>query len=833
MVTGGSMKRMQLLLLAGGSLLVAACSSTPVKATEPKTQSAATAPATASGAPALTGVRSESGETPQIVLAMAGKPGYASYSPQPDVFVVDLQRAVKASDLQIPSDLPAPLASISAEEAMELGIRLTRVTMRFSEPVKVDTTERADGGLAVAFSPRAETSIAAAQPMVDEPQVESAPIVSETAAVEVEPVAVAAIEDADLTGAPAATALRSVSTSGSGSELQIALGADGVVDYKIFKLSNPLRLVVDMPGVHNKVKQPTLDLGDPFVKRVRVATFKSAPAPVTRVVLDMDELVDHRVVRQRDGLKIVFGAAADLPLTSTQTAATKPADVNAAPRAEVTRLAETRREPVVETRREPVVEPRRETFVANSAADAPPPMVSAIPQETRPPANLVARNVAAENVFSDAPQVVNDRPVAVSGGTISPGTSRTLTPGERTYDGDPISLELNDAEIRDVLRTFAQLTGLNIAIDPQVSGRVTVNFQNIPWDQAFEIILKQNGLGFVQEGNVIRVGTLDRLSQEQDQIRTLAERERLNVELETVIKHLSYAKAADVSSLLREMASPRGKIIVDSRTNQLVITEIPTYLRTMLGLIETIDIPTPQVVIEARIVETTKNFSRQLGVQWGFEGALDPALGSGTGLNFPNRVGVTGGPFNFGAGNPVLTLSFGNVLGTFDLDIVLTAAEAEGLARIVSAPKVTTQDNQLAEIQSGVQIPIQTRVNFTTTVTYIDATLRLTVTPQVTAEDTVIMDIQVQKTEPVLGLAVVGGTNSPLTTRRAQTKLMVRDGGTTVIGGIYQATENRAQTRLPIVHQIPVLGNLFKSRTIDSRHDELLIFITPRIVRNS
>lgn len=818
MVTGGSMKRMQLLLLAGGSLLVAACSSTPVKATKPETQSAATAPAALSGTPALTAVRSEGGATPQIVLAMAGKPGYASYSPQPDVFVVDLQRAVKASDLQIPSDLPAPLASISAEEAMELGIRLTRVTMRFSEPVKVSATERGDGGLAVAFSSRGEAVVASAEPVVSEPEVIAESIVPSQPASLPEPAAIAMIEDADLTGAPAATALRTVSTSGSGSELQIALGADGVVDYKVFKLSNPLRLVIDMAGVQNKVRQQSLDLGDPLVKRVRVATFKSAPSPVTRVVLDMDELVDHRVVRQRDGLKIVFGAAADLPLTAAQVRPTT--------------VAEPKREPVQEPARVAVVEPRRETFVANSAAaDAPPAMVAAIPQEVRPPAASPTRTVAAENVFTDVPQVITNRPATVSGA--APGTSRTLTPGERTYDGDPISLELNDAEIRDVLRTFAQLTGLNIAIDPQVTGRVTVNFQNIPWDQAFEIILKQNGLGFVQEGNVLRVGTLDRLTQEQDQIRTLAERERLNVELETVIKHLSYAKAADVSTLLREMASPRGKIIVDSRTNQLVITEIPTYLRTMLGLIETIDIPTPQVVIEARIVETTKNFSRQLGVQWGFEGSLDPALGSGTGLNFPNRVGVTGGPFNFGAGNPVLTLSFGNVLGTFDLDIVLTAAEAEGLARIVSAPKVTTQDNQLAEIQSGVQIPIQTRVNFTTTVTYIDATLRLTVTPQVTAEDTVIMDIQVQKTEPVLGLAVVGGTNSPLTTRRAQTKLMVRDGGTTVIGGIYQATENRAQTRLPIVHQIPVLGNLFKSRTIDSRHDELLIFITPRIVRNS
>lgn len=816
MVTGGSMKRMQLLLLVGGSLLIAACSSTAGGGVVEVKKQPATA-AAADGVPAVVAVRAEGGETPKILLATEGKPGYASYSPQPDVFVVDFQRAVKGSELQIPTDLPAPLASISTEEAMELGVRLTRVTLRFAKPVTV-AANALDGMIEVTYQPRAESEAVAET--VEEVPLAPEPQVSETTIVAQQP---PPLPEPDLTGLPAAKSLRTINTSGSGTELQIALGADGVVDYKTFKLSNPLRLVVDLEGVSNKVKQQTVELGDPLVKRVRVSLFKSTPKPVTRVVLDMDELVDYRVVKQADGLRIVFGEAADTPLAlaSSDVRPAEPAYVAAAVR-------------------------RQETFVAHSATTDAVPAIDPMPQDVVPPAQTTTitttttttpRTVPTtvpENVFTEVPQTAADRQ-QLGGGTtsVAPGGSRTLTAGERTYDGDPISLELNDADIRDVLRTFAQLTGLNIAIDPQVSGRVTVNFQNIPWDQAFEIILKQNGLGFVQEGNVIRVGTIDRLAQEQEQIRRLQEQERLNVETETVIKHLSYAKAADAATFLTAMASPRGKIVVDTRTNQLVITDIPSYVRTMLSLIETIDIPTPQVVIEARIVETTKNFSRQLGVQWGFEGALDPALGSGTGLVFPNTVGVVGGPFNFGAGNPVLTLSLGNVLGTFNLDVVLTAAESEGLARIVSAPKVTTQDNQEAMIKSGVQIPVQTRVNFTTTVTYIDATLTLTVTPQVTAQDTVIMDIIVQKTEPLLGLEVIGGQNSPLSTRSAQTKLMVRDGGTTVIGGIYQATENRAQSRLPFVHSIPVLGNLFKSRTINSRHDELLIFITPRIVRNS
>ena len=410
---------------------------------------------------------------------------------------------------------------------------------------------------------------------------------------------------------------------------------------------------------------------------------------------------------------------------------------------------------------------------------------------------------------------------------------RTLSGGEKAYTGEPLSLNLKDADIKDVLRTFAQLTGLNIAIDPTVTGSVTVDFVDVPWDQALEVILRQNSLAYVLEGNVMRVGTATRLSEEAESNRRLSEQERLNVALSTVGFKLSYARANDVASLLREMASPRARIIVDHRTKQLIISEIPGYLQTMRNLIDSVDVPTRQVVIEARIVETTKLFIQQYGFNWGFHGTMDPSLGTGTGLVFPNRIDTVGGPFNFGVGNPVISFSLQNVLGTFTLDLALLAAETEGIARVISAPRVMTQDNTPAEIQSGFQIPYQTRINFTTTIQYLDATLRLAVTPQITQSGTVIMDIALQKTEPATGLAIEGSAGTPLSTRQAKTRLMVRDGGTAVIAGIYQTKENNAQTRMPFVHQIPILGNLFKTHNINSSHDELLIFITPRIARSS
>ncbi|HEX7418652.1 MAG TPA: type IV pilus secretin PilQ, partial [Thermoanaerobaculia bacterium] len=438
--------------------------------------------------------------------------------------------------------------------------------------------------------------------------------------------------------------------------------------------------------------------------------------------------------------------------------------------------------------------------------------------------------MTGENVFDEAAAAGNQGTQVGGGNIIAAG--RNIGGGGRVFTGDPISLNLKDADIKDVLRTFAQLTGLNIAVDPQVSGSVTVDFVDVPWDQALDLILRQNGLSFALEGNVMRVGTIDRLAQETAASRKLAEEERLSVPTTTLSFKLSYARAQEVANLLKDIASPRARIIVDARTNQLIVSEIPQYLQVMRGLIDTVDIPNRQVVIEARIVETTKIYNLQYGFSWSFNGLLDPALGTGTGLIFPNRVGFTGGPFSFtGGAAPILGLTLTDVLGTFNLDLAIAAAETNSLLKVISAPKVTTQDNTPAEIQSGVQIPYQTRVNFTTTVQYIDATLRLSVTPQITEAGTIIMDISVQKTTP--GQPIEGAAGTPLQTRQARTRVMVRDGGTAVIGGIYQASDTSASSGIPILKDIPVLGALFKSHSNNTQHDELLIFITPRIVRGS
>jgi type IV pilus assembly protein PilQ len=405
---------------------------------------------------------------------------------------------------------------------------------------------------------------------------------------------------------------------------------------------------------------------------------------------------------------------------------------------------------------------------------------------------------------------------------------------EQQFTGEPITLTLKDADVKDVLRTFSALTQLNIVLDPSVSGSVTVELREVPWDQALDLILRINGLDYVLENNVLRVAPISKLAQEKAAKAAFdMEKERAKP-LRTVVKPLSYAKASYVASLLSSesyLLSERGSVVVDERTNKLIIRDVVDRVEGILRLIETLDQPTPQVSIEGRIVETTREFSRELGVVWGFQATMDAAHGNDTGLDFPNSASVEGtvdlpsGEFG------TLGFSFADILNTFNLDFLLTAAESDGTAKIVSTPRVTTQNLQTASIRSGLQIPVQTVANNTVTVQYVDATLRLEVTPQITAEGTVNMEIDIRKQEPQLAFAIVGGQNVPIFTRDATTQLLVRDGGTTVIAGIYQIKEEDSEDRVPGLHKIPVLGHLFKNKLVRTQHDELLIFITPRIVK--
>ena len=298
----------------------------------------------------------------------------------------------------------------------------------------------------------------------------------------------------------------------------------------------------------------------------------------------------------------------------------------------------------------------------------------------------------------------------------------------------------------------------------------------MPWDQALDLILKANGLGYTLEGNVIRIAPLAALQNEEQQRRKLAEERALAGDLASLTTRISYAKAHELADVLRKAGalSARGSLNVDPRTNTLIINDLPAFLEKAKELIATLDLPTRQVEIEARIVVTSRNFTRDLGIQWGFNQVNSPQFGNTTGLTFPNSmivngqgVPATGGlpadqngqAPNAGIGtagrgyavnlpaagfNSAIGISLGNILGSFNLDAALTALERQGRGRLLSTPKITTQNNQAAEIKQGVQIPIQTVANNTVTVSFQDAVLTLKVTPQITEAGTVILTVDVQ-----------------------------------------------------------------------------------------
>jgi len=485
---------------------------------------------------------------------------------------------------------------------------------------------------------------------------------------------------------------------------------------------------------------------------------------------------------------------------------------------------------------------------AARADDAPPrPDAFAALRQNQFRADALAAPAQAPNPAGQAPGPQAPVPAPASQAPVA-GTQP-----ERRFTGSPISLDFQGADLRAVLRTFSDVSGLNIVIDPAVQGTVDVSLRDVPWDQALDIILRANKLGYLVDGTIIRVAPLTVLADEEAQRRKLAEEQALAGQLRVITRTLSYAKAEELQAMLtKSVLSARGTIQVDPRTNTLIITDLAERIQNASDLITTLDVPQPQVEIEARIVQTTKNFARQLGIQWGFNGQVSPQLGNTTGLAFPNNgslAGATGATQNVQPGQAVggrapnavnlgaqgatsaVGLALGSINGAFNLDVALSAAESQGQVRLLSTPRVSTQSNMEAEIAQGEQIPYQTVSNNTVTTTFKDAALTLKVTPQVTAAGTVIMKISVDNGSRGRDVSTPTGTVPSINTQRANTTVLVNDGQTTVIGGIYKSSESMSQDRTPGLSRVPLLNWLFKRDTLSDENSELLIFITPRILK--
>ncbi|MBA3460029.1 MAG: type IV pilus secretin PilQ, partial [Deltaproteobacteria bacterium] len=426
----------------------------------------------------------------------------------------------------------------------------------------------------------------------------------------------------------------------------------------------------------------------------------------------------------------------------------------------------------------------------------------------------------------------------------------------KVYRGATVDFDFKDAPIHDLLRTIADTGKVNIVVPDGIDAKVTVRLKRVPWDQALEVILASHGLWYRRDGNLFRIAPRKELD---------AEDEAENARREAMIKSeaprseivpLNYASASELKSKLEPMMSPKGRIEVDERTNALIVVDVAGNRAEIERLARSLDTQTPQISIEARIVEARSTFLRQIGIQWGGNASASAAGGNSTGLVFPSSIGLAGGaednqtnrrgvtatPSDFAINLPAavgtgeggaIGLSLGSVGGNFNLNLRLSALEDVGSVRIISAPKITVLNNKEAKISQGVSIPISVVSAAGTQTQFVQADLALTVTPYVSQRDCAIaMNINVTKNEP--DFVNVGARGDPTILRKeAKTQMLVADGETSVLGGIYTRNTGLAYKKVPFFGDLPVLGWFFKNRRENDDRTEILVFITPKITNKA
>ena len=685
-------------------------------------------------------------------------------------------------------------------------------------------------------------------------------------------VLIAAAADVTGKGVAASAALQRLEVAHSQDGLRVEFKAKGTLAPKVTTLDSPARIVVDFPNTVMATAQSRISVGSDGVKDLRVGMDGQVP-PSTRVVVDLANMDlaasrQHELVAGPDGSFILTihdaVVAHRQPAPAAKSLAANPAPklvlasppVASAPAVPAPATAVASAPASAEKTEKPAtdfafVEPKY------SAKDDKAAEPSAKAQEA---AGRFADKTAAELVATNANAAIGQ--AAGNGTTIQPAVNlaaeqklqleqKPAASGAK-YTGEPISVNLKDVDLKDFFRLIHEISGLNVVLDPMVHGNLTIVLDDVPWDQALDIVLKNNDLSRQLDGNVLRIATVDTLKKEAEGRRAQIDAEALAVDKVSITRFLSYAHAKDVLLPVKKFLSQRGDVVADDRTNSLIVSDIPAVLPQIDRIIQQMDRKTQEVEIEARVVAATRSFARDIGTQLGFGWGNGPsAVGGvqgvgttpttiGSGL-VPNPLyiispGGTNGTqiplfSNLGATGPTSGLQFVNATNNMRIDLLLTMAESRGLLKVLSRPRIVTQNNIQAVVKQGVRVPVVTSAQLggPPTTTYVDAFLRLTVTPQITSEGTIFLNVDVENTLPDFGHQVLG--NPTLITQQATTQVLVTDGGTVVIGGVIQTQNSLSVSQVPLLGDIPYLGNLFKRRAVQTSNQELIFFITPRIVQ--
>jgi type IV pilus assembly protein PilQ len=812
-------------------------------------------------------VGSQAGVT-TVTLQTTGTFSHNEYRPAETLLLVDLTgvSAGKLNERQLALEGPAVKSYRVLGYKGANGAEVTRLELILAEKADFNVSET-KGGLQVRIGTK--DALAAA------PKVEAKPSVAKsepkTSVAKAEPKLPVETKPAvERTSVPAASASNGRSTI---SHVAVAQGSNGleiVVDgassAKATKLTGPDRIVLDIanavpgPATHN------IPVNGSDVKGVRVGRFQDDP-PVTRIVIDLVASRNFEVVPGEKKFTVhVMG-------TTTAAPKSEPQPMKPASQAPISAKlsAPAMLKPAAATTTVPS-QPATTAAATPKSEPAPATAAPAVQQ-----AETTAQAKAESTVFvepsfkakdedptvraSDAASVIASSTAQheslvprVNGAIAAPQPAVNLaleqqqvapSAAERPrYTGEPVSVNLKDVDLKDFFRLIHEISGLNIVLDPNVKGTLTIVLDDVPWDQALQIVMQNNGLDKQLEGNVLRIATRDTMRREAEARRAQAEAQALAVGKQTVTRFLSYAHAKDVVPMVKRFLSARGDVIADERVNALIIQDIPNVIPEIDRLLLQLDRKTQEVEIEARVVAATRNFARDIGMQLGFgwgngTTAVGGAAGS-SGLNNPVdgskyfTVGSTSAiPLfsNLGVLNPTSGIALSNATRDYRLDAILTMAESRGLLKILSRPRVVTQNNITALVRQGFRIPVVTQAQLggPPTVTYVDAFLRLQVTPQITVENTIFLAVDVENTTPDFGRTVQG--NPTLITQQATTQVLVTDGGTVVIGGVIQTQNNLSVQQTPLLGDIPILGNLFKRRTVTTQTQELIFFISPKIVQ--
>ncbi len=611
-------------------------------------------------------------------------------------------------------------------------------------------------------------------------------------------------------------------------------------------LPTPWRVVVDLPGVNKGIKFGKAEAGTfahPLIQAARIAQFSTAPHAVTRVVLEVAPGTQVEAGTGAEGVVLTLsqgsgpvqaraGAIRPLPAAPIMAPVAVEHEVVTAEAVASTALI-----PEAEAKTIPALNLEvGRPAPARAASEL--PSVPAVGAAFRPLPSLVGTSILPMSLGEARQQTP---PVAAEPkGTMQGlGGARVLGETGTKYTGSRLSIDIHSASVMTFLMILADHARLNLVADPEVETLTgSFKFTETPWDLILDMVLKHHSLGKEIDHGVIRVAKLEKLQKEEEDRKKLEEAKALAGEIQSITRPLSYAKATEVKAIIKEMLTKRGTVIVDDRTNTLIITDLTRNLSLMDDLIAQLDIAIQQVQIEAKVVEASQGYQKAFGVKWGTTNApswnsINSRPGSGqnsTLLAFaPGKDSVTSIPGAAGE----FWISF--LSNRVSINAILQGLESDGIIKIVSSPKLVTQNNKKGKILSGEKIPypaVQASGGGggAITVQFAEANLELDVTPQITADGTVMMDLQIQKAEADFTRTVNG---TPTIIRKSiETQVLVKDGGTAVLGGVYITNNQTGSTGVPFLSKLPLLGWLFRNKTQNDSNKELLVFITPRIIKN-